>query len=194
MQKEQTFGPAEVCAAAGVPRATFHSWVARRYFPLPPSAGAGRERRFSLTNAVRVAIVAELTRIGVSIGVAANAARLFQEPFRYGDQRAGLLLVPDASPAAETAIVGPNIMAMPFTSFAEIGFRVAMRPPAGAAAFTVVDVTAVAERTIQALEGGQEAEPTTPAWLNQYLEAPAESDDEPLAKSPKSGKAAAPKG
>lgn len=192
MTSDRTFGPAEVAAAAGVPRATFHSWLARQYFPLPPSPGAGRERRFSVTDAVRVAIVAKLIRLGVSISVAANAAKRFQAPFRKEERRQALVLTESPAGAGDQALHGPAVSEVSFDTFSQIGFHIAMQVPAGSTGFYVVDVTDIAERTIRLLDGDQGVL-DTPAWLTSFLSEPAAasatSAAEPAKRPAKSRKA-----
>lgn len=168
MPDEQTYGPAEVCEAAGVPRATFHSWLARHYLPLPPSLGAGRERRFSIRDAVRVAIVAELNRVGVSVGVAARAAGLIFEPFTKDERRIGLLLVKSPAAQGDEGLHGPAVMKLAFKSLDEVMFHVALRHAASSPSFTFLDVTDIAERTLQALEG-KSGDLPPPDWLENYL-------------------------
>lgn len=65
--------------AAGLRRTTLDAWVLRRYLDLSEGPGTGRERRFTFDELVIIAIAAELTRLGLSVGVAAHAANyLFQ--------------------------------------------------------------------------------------------------------------------
>jgi hypothetical protein len=71
---EREYGTAEVCAAAGLARGVFDAWLLRKYLPLPPGPGTGRTRTYTRLDAVRIAVVAELTRLGIGIGVAAEAA------------------------------------------------------------------------------------------------------------------------
>jgi hypothetical protein len=64
----------EVCAATGLRRTTLDAWVLRRYLDLSEGPGTGRERRFTFDEFVVIVIAAELTRLGLSVGVAAHAA------------------------------------------------------------------------------------------------------------------------
>lgn len=89
--QRQTFGPAEVCYAAQVPRATFHSWAARRFINSDPGPGMGREREFTLLEAIRVVAMAKLNRLGVAIGVAAHCCAAIND--EYADARTALVIV-----------------------------------------------------------------------------------------------------
>jgi hypothetical protein len=64
---EKTFGPAEVAIAAGIPRGTFHSQLARSHTPGP---GQGQSRRFTLEQAVRIAATEKLRRLGIAVAIA----------------------------------------------------------------------------------------------------------------------------
>jgi len=207
---EPTFTSAEVCLAVGLSRPTFDAWMLRGYMSLPPGPGTGRARRFSLTNAVRLAVTAELNRLGVSVSVAARAAILVSEPFSHGERRIGLLLMRSPAPEGDDSLHGPSVMRLQFKSMNDVMFQVALRHSAGSAAFTFLDVTNVAERAMRALAHAP-GEAATPEWLNRFLgEQPSVSaggaDDE-LAAAPlkdghqpgpksrsRSRKAAAPKG
>ena len=94
---EQTYGPAEVCLAAGVARATFHSWAARNYLPLPSGPGMGRERSFTFLDAVRIAAVSQLTRLGIMVGMAGRVVGLIKEEHLQrdrGGEWAALIVAP----------------------------------------------------------------------------------------------------
>jgi hypothetical protein len=65
------FTSTQVCLAARMSRGTFHAWIMRRYLSVPPGPGTGKVRKFSLVDAVRIAIVAELCRQGFSVSKAA---------------------------------------------------------------------------------------------------------------------------
>jgi hypothetical protein len=64
---DKTYGPAEVAIAAGIPRGTFHSQLARS---LTPGPGQGQSRRFTLVEAIRIAATAQLGRLGVPVATA----------------------------------------------------------------------------------------------------------------------------
>lgn len=67
----KTFGPAEVCRVIGVPRATLHSWLARRYIPVE-SSGTGTERQFSFEQVVWLTIIADMSCNHIASGTAAD--------------------------------------------------------------------------------------------------------------------------
>jgi hypothetical protein len=148
----RTFGPEAVCAAADVPRPTLHSWVSRRYLPLSPGPGMGRERQFTILDVVRIGVVSELTRLGISIGVAANAASQVGERELSG-RRFALVLVPTAEDSAKAEGVRNVPMGVAdFTSFAHVADFVNLRF-ASPATFAMVDISAVAKRVTSRLPG-----------------------------------------
>lgn len=59
--RSQTFGPAELCQAIGIPRALFDGWLSRRYIEAE-SLGAGRARKFTFDEAMHVAALAALAQ------------------------------------------------------------------------------------------------------------------------------------
>lgn len=80
----QMFGPAEVAHAARIPRATFHSWMARRYLP-SGSPGRGKAREFSLIDALRIGAMVQMTRVGISVAQAADFTAAIEELPEPGD-------------------------------------------------------------------------------------------------------------
>ena len=71
---DATWGPAAVYAAAGIHPGVAHSWIARHLVPLGPGPGMGRERQFSFMDAVLLATIVELTRLGLTVSTASHAA------------------------------------------------------------------------------------------------------------------------
>jgi hypothetical protein len=149
-----TWGPAEVYDAAGVSRGVAHSWVARQLIPLPPGPGMGRERRFSLLDAVRIAAVAELTRLGISVSVAARGAALIGGPAAPGLDEVlkkassfALILTPTTlplDPATDSTRAVP-LGLFQYTSVEQLHSMVALRF-SGPTSFIFVDVSGVAAR------------------------------------------------
>lgn len=90
--KRANYGAAEVCLAAGVPRATFHSWVARKYITQAPGPGMGVAREYTLMEAIRIAAVAELNRLGVPVSLAAGYCAHISSD--YADVRTIIVLGP----------------------------------------------------------------------------------------------------
>ena len=70
----RAYGSAEVSTAAEVSRGTFDAWLLRKHLPLPPGPGKGGLRQFTLFEAILVGVVAELVRLGLTIGAASHAA------------------------------------------------------------------------------------------------------------------------
>ena len=110
----RTWGPAEVYAAAGVPRGVAHSWIARQLIPLPPGPGMGKERRFSFLDAMCVAVVAELTKLGFVVGSASYAAGMLVRSGDSGirslnEEGWTLVIAPSLAPAGTEA---PRMSAM----------------------------------------------------------------------------------
>jgi hypothetical protein len=169
VEQTQTYGPQEVCDAARIPRATFQSWVSRRYLPLPPAPGPGRERQFSFLDAVRVSVVAELTRLGISVGIAGRAVGNVVDGHidPRAESRTALVFASSPGPIkGKDDRHGPAVMVLQFRSMADIEFMLARRFVGGApAGFVMVDVTAISERTRAALED-PEGSHTMKTWLD----------------------------
>jgi hypothetical protein len=153
----KTYGPQEVCDAAGVSRATFHSWVARKYLPLPPGPGMGRERRFSASEAILVAVAAELTKLGLSIGVAARVVDFLLNRDSAGfwprvQHEDGWMLFIAPSPAP-VGVEAPSLMpAALFRPKTPEGFREIRESLGDPAAAVLADVSVIARRTLERLE------------------------------------------
>jgi hypothetical protein len=156
MDQNQTYGPQEVCDAAGVARATFHSWVARKYLPLPPAPGAGRERRFSVRDAVRIAVVVELTRLGVSIGIAGRISGNITDRHieRENEITWALIMASSAAyPARASEPAWPGFAIHQLRAPADVEEVIYRIVPGGkASSYVMVDLTAVAKRTVAALD------------------------------------------
>lgn len=75
----KTYGPAEVCYAANIPRATFHSWVSRGLLHLGRGPGMGKARQFTLIQAIRIATIARLNRLGIAVSTAADCCQGIHE-------------------------------------------------------------------------------------------------------------------
>lgn len=76
----------QAAEAAGVAVATLGSWVDRRFIPMP-KGGTGNHREFDLADVDRIAIVAELVRLGLPIARAAKAASEFSDKRSKGRAR-----------------------------------------------------------------------------------------------------------
>lgn len=94
----QMFKLSEVASAAGVEVRTLTGWLDRRIVDVP-AFGSGNNRRFSRDDAIRVALIADLTKVGVSISEAAKAAASFCDE-AGGDRDAGELY-----PAGRTVLI-----------------------------------------------------------------------------------------
>jgi DNA-binding transcriptional MerR regulator len=70
---------ATVSRAVGVPAPTLASWIDRGLVDLGLPPGTGRPRTFTRDDIIRVALVAELVRLGVSVSEAAKAAATFSD-------------------------------------------------------------------------------------------------------------------
>jgi hypothetical protein len=93
----ETFGPAEVCAAVRIPRATFHSYIARRLIH-SESQGAGRARKFSLEQIIQIAAMGQLIAgFGIHASAAADWSQAIKLPIA---PRGDLLIVLDNGKAA----------------------------------------------------------------------------------------------
>jgi hypothetical protein len=137
---KETFGPAEVCAAAGVPRATFHSWLSRKYISDAPGPGMGRERRFTLIEAIRIAVIAELNRFGVPVGTAAGYCRRISGD--YSTEPTVMILGREQTMAAMDIV--------PIKQLGEIGKLIGQVP-----FLLVIDLTRIAANTQKALAAGR---------------------------------------
>jgi len=163
--EQRTYTSAEVCRAVGLPRSTFDAWLLRQFLPLPLGPGTGRSRSYSLLDAVRIAVVAELTKQGISVGIAGRLCGLILKPF--SDPRTALLLASTAT-TREAYQAGrcPAAAIVQFTSFDQIARTLRFGFVNGApATFTMMDVRAIADRTRAALEQ-PESVPTLDTWLD----------------------------
>lgn len=73
---ERVLSAKEVALGAGILRPTLDAWIARGWFRprLDPDPGQGKRRRYSEDDAVRLAAMAELGRLGVPLAHAGEAA------------------------------------------------------------------------------------------------------------------------
>jgi DNA-binding transcriptional MerR regulator len=79
----------QVASVAGIGAPTLGAWLDRKLINIPAS-GTGNHRSFSRDDIVRVALVAELTRLGIAVGEAAKAAATFCDD-AHGDRDASEL-------------------------------------------------------------------------------------------------------
>lgn len=63
-----------LAAAAGLSSITFYSWVQREQIPGLSLGTQGRKREYSINDAVTVAVMAELTRQGLTVPIASKIA------------------------------------------------------------------------------------------------------------------------
>jgi hypothetical protein len=166
---DETFGPEQVGRAAGMSRATLHSWIARKYLPLPPGPGMGRERRFTLAEAIVVAVTAELTKLGLSVGSASHAAAELaplhaegKRP-RISDPPWRLVISPSSAPAGVEAPEWSRVKLLPPMTPIELDDYM-REQPGDPAAFVIVDTSRIAQRTMERLgigsAGGPDREQT----------------------------------
>jgi hypothetical protein len=164
----KAWGPAAIAAAAGVRRGVLHSWLARKYLSWTPSPGMGIERTFDILDAVRIAVVGELTRLGLTVGSAFRAAGLIQERMLVPppDRRWALIIAPpkaktednaapeeldDAAPADDDAVKLGSVGLQLFQEFGDIA-NFASRYLGDPPAFIFMDLTRTAARVRAALE------------------------------------------
>src|SRR5579863_32821 len=81
--------------AAGIPVATISSWIDRQLIPLPRT-GSGNHRALTLKDVDRIALVAELVRVGLPVSEAAHAVRAFSDVPSPGKPRGALFVDGDA--------------------------------------------------------------------------------------------------
>jgi hypothetical protein len=165
----RSYSSADVCRAVGLPRPTFDAWLLRQYLPLPEGPGTGRARTYSLLDAVRIAAAYELTRIGISVGFAGRAiGNISDSSLDPPDgHRTALVLASPPSPRDGGDRKGPTVVVCPFKGMADIEFRLRHNfvggPPVG---FTMIDVTAIADRTQAELEDPEREHPMA-TWLDE---------------------------
>jgi hypothetical protein len=101
----ESYSSNQVCDAIGLRRTTLDAWVLRRYLPLADGPGTGKERRFSLVEAIMVATTFELTRLGLSVADAAHSSfvidRFAADGFKVPIQEDGWLLVVGQAPRSK---------------------------------------------------------------------------------------------
>jgi hypothetical protein len=158
----RTWGPTEVYAAAGVHRGVAHSWIARHLVPLPPGPGMGKERQFSLLEAVCIALIVELTRLGLTIGAASNAANILVRDKDWGERALHedgvwtLLLEASSAPGG---IEAPSLSPISFfrANTAEDRDRFISENHSDTASLVRLNVSAVARRMTERLAGAEVA-------------------------------------
>jgi hypothetical protein len=156
---ERTYGSAEVCRVVGVARPTFDAWLLRGYLPLRNGPGTGRQREFSLLDAVRIAAVAQLTYLGVTVRNASAVGLMLSEVPEIIDTPAGpgrLALVILRNPDTEHANShdrGFSMMLTRFTCLADVEKAIRDRYHQGSlSGFIMLDITTIAARTRSGLE------------------------------------------
>lgn len=70
------FRLSEAAAASSVEARTLSGWLDRRVVDMPAS-GSGNNRRFTRDDVIRVALIGDLTKIGLSVADAARTAAAF---------------------------------------------------------------------------------------------------------------------
>jgi hypothetical protein len=96
IELEGMFEPEAVLRAAGISRNVFNSWLARRHLDVR-SRGAGRVRKFTFDQVVRIAVTNELTR---KFWIRIQSASYWTDQVRLPIADAGdFLLVADLSTA-----------------------------------------------------------------------------------------------
>ena len=73
----------DVAQATSVPARTLTDWLSRKLVDVP-THGSGTHRRFDKDDVVRIGIIAELVRLGVSVSAAAKAASAFSDESHGG--------------------------------------------------------------------------------------------------------------
>lgn len=169
----EAFSSAQVCRASGLSRGTFDAWMLRRYMPVEPGPGTGRVREFSILDAVRIALAAELTRLGVSVSIASRMSGFVQDRHLTPLNKKGWVLLLASSSSVHSKDAenrGPGHTLIKFDGLADIQRALhGMTPGTSPASFVMVDVTAVADRTRAALADPAEPAPTK-TWLDRQDE------------------------
>jgi hypothetical protein len=100
------YSSTDVCEATGLRRTTLDAWLLRRYLDLSPGPGTGQERRFTIDEVVLIAITADLTKLGLTVGAAAHAANMLpglaadgHRPPVYDEDGWTLVIGPSPAPA-----------------------------------------------------------------------------------------------
>jgi MerR HTH family regulatory protein len=164
MVDERPYNSVGICRATGLSQHTFDAWLLRGILPLPPGPGTGRSRDYSALDAVRIGVAVEMTRAGISPSAAARICGNIHLPLFQ--PRTALLLVGTAPIKADSAERTPAWAIVRFASFTEIADTLRMNfvggpPPT----FTMMDVTAVAERVLARL-ADPDADPVLRTWLS----------------------------
>ncbi len=154
-EDHERYSSAEVCDATGLRRTTLEAWILRRYLDLSSGPGTGRERRFTLDEVILIAVTAELTRLGLTVGAAAYAAgmlpRLMVDGHELKLHEEGWLLVlaPSLAPVGVDTTKRPIDLIKPH-SLADLRqfIREKHNNPA---AVLIADVSAIRKRTVDRL-------------------------------------------
>jgi len=85
----QTYGISEVRRAANISRTTLDQWISRGYFRPSQPVERGKARAFTVGEAMTLAAMAELTRVGVDL---ATASRATQRLVGFHDDAAVVML------------------------------------------------------------------------------------------------------
>jgi hypothetical protein len=141
-----------VCAAVGVPRTSFDAWLLRGYLPLLPGPGTGRARALTLLDAIRFAAMAQLTRLGIPVAAAGKAARNIEARMLKAPRsgRRWMMIIGPAR-SEEASNVGSFFIGE-FKGLADVEYAAGLRL-SGPPAFVVMDISTLAERITNALEG-----------------------------------------
>jgi DNA-binding transcriptional MerR regulator len=89
LEKTMSYKLTQIADAVGMNARTLSDWLDRGIVPAPKT-GKGNHRSFGVRDVDRVAIVHELTRIGLPTGEAAKAASVFSDDRSYKRPRAQL--------------------------------------------------------------------------------------------------------
>jgi len=144
------FTSAEICLAADVARGTFDAWLLRRYLPVPIGPGTGKVRKFSVLDAIRIAVVAEMNRLGIPVSSAADFCVHVQND--YADVRTVMILGPPRKgPTGRRTTDHPTMDIVPLETVRDLDGLLGRGADGQMRGLVIIDLSRIAADTIALL-------------------------------------------